>query len=514
MLIVLTTQIMKYQKHSFVFNLFLCLIPSLAFGQWNLDNAYTPVTEVSLDHYASVQDLPGQNPELCLGLAVSGGGSRAQYFGTGVLMELSQLNNQAGENFLSEIDYYSTVSGGGYSIGYYMMVRKIGLLDTQSYFDYWKSEIPYHPEGLQSFVFMPASKFTTLKLFSYERRKKYKNSFPYKVDFDLLKAGSYRSYLDTTVEQIHLGSFFQKKCDTCVAQLPIFVANTTIYPNCERLPLMPHIISDLKIDKSITPKCKFDDDSGYTFPLAFAIAASSAVPGVLPIQRFGFSNSDLSIRVMDGGVVDNLGFRTLFELLLADKSAPKDKRMLIIDCSGLGYRNRYSDQNKKIKLFELLKNSSFFTVESKNLIAEETINSLEKANNIPEENDLVLGMQHIREKIKNDLTDAERKQLDKYRKRWKITEKLKNSVFEDMYLELARSYDVPTTKKDPPVRLGSGITSMKLLNSSNLQKALIYEMASHVITKVKIDEWEQEVLMLAGRLLVCENSGAILKLLD
>ena len=123
-------------------------------------------------------------------------------------------------------------------------------------------------------------------------------------------------------------------------------------------------------------------------------------------------------------------------------------------------------------------------------------------------------MQHIREKIKNDLTDAERKQLDKYRKRWKITEKLKNSVFEDMYLELARSYDVPTTKKDPPVRLGSGITSMKLLNSSNLQKALIYEMASHVITKVKIDEWEQEVLMLAGRLLVCENSGAILKLLD
>ena len=51
-------------------------------------------------------------------------------------------------------------------------------------------------------------------------------------------------------------------------------------------------------------------------------------------------------------------------------------------------------------------------------------------------------------------------------------------------------------------------------NASNVQKFLILEMASQVITKVKIGSIEQESLMLAGRLLILENKEAIVKLLD
>ena len=122
------------------------------FGQWNYDNSYAPIDSVSVAPYASVQDIPGQDSKLCLGLAISGGGSRAQYFGTGVLMELSKVSNSNEKNFLNEVDYYSSVSGGSYAIGYYMMVRKIGLLKTQTYFDYWNNgvnPIPYHKDGLR-----------------------------------------------------------------------------------------------------------------------------------------------------------------------------------------------------------------------------------------------------------------------------------------------------------------------------------------------------------------------------
>lgn len=494
------------------------------FGQWNYDNSYDPIEAVSVAPYASVQDIPGQDSELCLGLAISGGGSRAQYFGTGVLMELSKVRHPNGKNFLNEVDYYSSVSGGSYAIGYYMMVRKIGQLKAQTYFDYWNNgviPIPYHKDGLQSYVGVTSSPLAAFKLRSYEKRKKYKGSFPETIDYELLKGGNYRKVLGDTVPQLHLDDFFTPKCDTCKATSPIFVPNTTIYPNCERFPLMPHIIEDLKINKSIIPYYEFKDasgkldDTGYRFPLAFSIAASSAVPGILPISKFGMSNSDLALRVVDGGIVDNLGYQTLFELLISDNTIKKNKKMLVIDCSGVGDQNRYTDSKDRIKMFENLTETSFFTVASKSLVAKKSIDLLFKADTIPHENYQLLGMQDIREKIKKNLTDSDKKKIEEYKHRWKIKKKLKKSQFNEMYWELSESFGKGKyCRKCSAVYLGSIITSQKLINASNAQKFLILELASQVITKVKIRSIEQESLMLAGRLLILENKEAIVKLLD
>lgn len=505
---------MKLNITQVTFLLLFAQITLQSYGQWNYDNSFESIQKVSVSPYASVQDIPGQDSQLCLGLAISGGGSRAQYFGTGVLMELSQLSNKNEKNFLTEVDYYSTVSGGSYAIGYYMMVRKTGLLKDQSYFNFWNTDIPYSGDGLQSFVDVPASPRTITKLPFYERRKKYNNSFPQRIDEELLKANISPKKLGTTIPQLHLDDFFTPKCDTCKATSPIFVANTTIYPNCERFPLMPHIISDLKINRSIIPRCEFTDDSGYSFPLAFAIAASSAVPGILPISKFGTSDSDMALRVVDGGIVDNLGYQTLFELLLSDKSIKENKKMLIIDCSGVGYQNRYSKSTKRIKILENLRNTSFFTVASKNLVAKESIDLLVRADSIPTENYQLLGMQDIREKLKKNLTDADKTAIDEYKNRWKIKKELKTSQFSEMYFELAKIFGKKICPKCPAIYLGSIITSQELANASNVQKFLIYEMASQVITKVKIRSTEQEVLMLAGRLLILENKEAIVKLLD
>jgi len=82
----------------------------------NFDANYKPIARVTLTGYKSVQsrDIKRQNPNIALGVSIAGGGSRAQYFGTGVLLGLEEIASKEtpSSNFLQEIDYFSTVSGG------------------------------------------------------------------------------------------------------------------------------------------------------------------------------------------------------------------------------------------------------------------------------------------------------------------------------------------------------------------------------------------------------------------
>ena len=70
--------------------------------------------------YRSVQDRPSQDPEMAVAVAISGGGYRAANFGLGVLLALEKLPMPSGQNVLSEVDYFSTVSGGGFPVGAYI----------------------------------------------------------------------------------------------------------------------------------------------------------------------------------------------------------------------------------------------------------------------------------------------------------------------------------------------------------------------------------------------------------
>src|SRR6187402_95381 len=88
---------------------------------------YSSIPAVSLNDYKSVQERNTrfQNPNIALGIAISGGGSRAQFFSMGVLLGLEEIQeNYQQRNFLNEIDYFSTVSGGCYSAGYYLTILK------------------------------------------------------------------------------------------------------------------------------------------------------------------------------------------------------------------------------------------------------------------------------------------------------------------------------------------------------------------------------------------------------
>lgn len=78
---------------------------------------------INLDGYANVQTRPGQDEDLTLVVAISGGGYRAANFALGALLALEQVEYGDGSNLLNEVDYFSTVSGGGLAAAAATMAR-------------------------------------------------------------------------------------------------------------------------------------------------------------------------------------------------------------------------------------------------------------------------------------------------------------------------------------------------------------------------------------------------------
>ena len=79
---------------------------------------------VDLKEYANVQSRPGQRSDVAVAVAISGGGMRAANFAAGVLkaLEATEVRGAGGgkSNLLREVDYFSTVSGGGLAAGSYI----------------------------------------------------------------------------------------------------------------------------------------------------------------------------------------------------------------------------------------------------------------------------------------------------------------------------------------------------------------------------------------------------------
>ncbi|MEI7836280.1 MAG: hypothetical protein WCK05_07690, partial [Planctomycetota bacterium] len=87
----------------------------------HLHEAGAPFREVGVDlsPYQSVQQRAGQDPAAGMALACSGGGMRAANLVAGVLLGLEELKKEPGSNANAprEVDYFSSVSGGGMGVG-------------------------------------------------------------------------------------------------------------------------------------------------------------------------------------------------------------------------------------------------------------------------------------------------------------------------------------------------------------------------------------------------------------
>jgi predicted acylesterase/phospholipase RssA len=452
------------------------------------DNRYKAIPKVETSIYKSPQERNGQDSQSALGLAISGGGSRAQYFGLGVLIGLDEVK-QGNKTFLNEIDYFSTVSGGGFAVGYYFALLKNGILKDKTLFDFWKSDD--RKIALQEFLFKDAKAFSILKLSRYEKNR-ISNPYPKMIDYELLQNG--KSYKGNKITRLFLKDFFIPAASEKKVTMPMFVTNGTIYNNGERLPFMPHILHNLKIDGSLLPEESFTIDDGYGLPLSYAITGSAAFPGVLPMLKFSINgNQDSVIRVIDGGAVDNLGFTTLYELLHSDKLDNSNKKALIVDCGGFG-KEIQQQKNGRISIPKLLKKSLLYTVDINLLYSDNNMKYLAKYYDLKESNINRIGFSTIKNKFVELESMADTNTLKSHNE-LKVKIKKGKMDWEDVYRDFVSS-DV---LKSYTVNNLSEIPSDRFPNFTMRDVFELYELASQVETKIKIYPWEKEILILAGR---------------
>jgi hypothetical protein len=333
---------------------------------------------VDLTGYKSPQQRTGeQDANLALSIAISGGGFRASNFAAGVLAGLEQINPPADKsgNCLGQVDYFSTVSGGGFTASTYFSSLYDYMRFTGSIEGYSFSKVL-----LQN----PLSKLPTVKKdktvmqnYSYDPTVKRHLQGFYPDDINRLvsdilnwlfrnfkKGGKFERIIDDTFlgykfrqlklqslneksdsVSLRLGDVFVRKDDPNEVRFPMWAANAAAYENGVLFPFMPDhlklygIIEYRHREKQVRyqPEKQNYDNFLYNVPLSVGVMASANFPGAtLPTTlRSNMDPKNPYLHLFDGGLADGMACITAVRLLEneQDKRVSR-KAMIVIDAYG------------------------------------------------------------------------------------------------------------------------------------------------------------------------------------
>ena len=331
---------------------------------------------ISLGEYKPVQQrVGGQDPELAVAVAISGGGHRAGNFGMGVLLGLEQLKRDAkaggggGANALSEVDYLSTVSGGGLCAAAYV----------SSLFDYQFFGGP--PEGY-SLAQALADDGAKTPLARQTTDPDLRANLQYNYVDEIIRG----ALTIVTAGRVHRGDFLENSFDDRIlgrlwrmrklnappapdsppsaatrdaslrlsdifipledadrpVRLPYWAANAATYENAAIFPFTPeHLrLYDIRgyTHRLMQVRGDADANSGagekafaYEAPLAVGLTASGTFPVLIPActLQSGMDRANPYLHLVDGGLADTFGAMTAIRMLRQDK-APR-KVLIVID---------------------------------------------------------------------------------------------------------------------------------------------------------------------------------------
>lgn len=452
-----------------VFCLVLC---SLSCNKYiNLDRSQfvkdgESVPTVDLNYYKSVQDRPNQDSSLAVAVAVSGGGSRAMNFAVGIMLGLEQIKTSATEDALDQIDYLSTVSGGGFAGGAY-----ISSLYEHNLFD---KSVPY---SFKEYVDKQikndlAISFTGFLVRGFFNPKVWFSVLDYgdvlEQNIDNHVLGFNRIRQQTNDQSITLGDLFiAKDSIQTPVSYPMHFTNSTTMSTMAIFPFSPDILKRYGIE-GYTHRMKTykGGQNPFEIPLSVGIKASGSFPVLVPNStlKSNYDEERPYLHIMDGAMTDNQGYYTAIQVLSQDKS-PK-KVLLLIDADASGNLYTFSEKQGNIGAF-----TTFFSLASSGLYAR-------------------------RSTIRRDLqTIGQRFDI--------------NPIFMGFYtliegLPIPQNLPKKIKTKESQKRLialleenkGKGVEQI-----SNVDRHILYELLVNIGTKYTIEPDEQELLFLAGQLI-------------
>ena len=353
---------------------------------------------VDLSTYSSPNDRPGQDPKKLVIVCASGGGSRAASFTTGIMLELEKIgieqHTKITSNVLDEIDYFSTVSGGGWGassyLAYLYMKDRYSTPKYQDAISRYNSSLPSKDFKRLSVEHYPTFNSYESYLANRADFRYYKGQIPLILTFwfgaaksdmkmtNRLNAGylgrSYRrevessiwnhmypgaTFREDSVSSITLGDVFKKKGDP--SYMPMLITNATNIDNYKLIPFTPDRLEYWGVKQYRHYMSKdFQDvnnavDLGQ-IPLASGTKASSGIPFGMSCSTFpatkrdNYSNRDIDyyLHLQDGGIIDQQGMHSAKSILLQnpDIKDKKNRIVLIIDASSSGIDNKKKFKKK------------------------------------------------------------------------------------------------------------------------------------------------------------------------
>lgn len=421
------------------------------------------VPTVDLGYYKSVQERPGQDSSLVVALAISGGGARAANFGMGIMLGLEQIELAGGRNALAEVDYLSTVSGGGFAAGAYVAA----LYDH----DYYRRPEPFRLShylerqirGDLAFDYAGVLLRANLDPRLWFSRSDDGDALERAIDEQVLGFGRRRKNFGPKAPSLLLGDLFVPEGSSHPVRFPLHIANSSTLNTMHIFPFSPDILQCYQIS-GYTHRLRIvrdDELDPYQLPLSVGIKASGSFPVLISNSTLRSQHSPERpyLHLIDGAMTDNIGHYTALELLKQEPDY-RQKALLIIDADAIG--NRYTFSKREAAVFSL----------------------------------------KVMARLPSSGLDARRATLDKDLREICTQRDIHPVIFS--FNILLHNNEAPLPEafewKAEQQRLIRVLKGHPL--PSNEDKQILYELLTNIHTKYSITKAEQELLLLSGQLIV------------
>lgn len=286
--------------------------------------------------------------KIFIALASSGGGYRASFITLGVLLEFERLTSpNSKKNLLNDIDLYSTVSGSGLTVGYYL-----SHLYNNTDFDLNKNIESILEHDLKTHKENALRTNLDKMLFNQDKQK---------------IQSHIKNLLRTDKGQLKLRDIFIDNKDTKKSRIPLWLINATIFQNMEGISITPNNLEKLGVDKNRSRLMNVSE----------AIMASMAYPMAIPPLQLESKSCGYKcyIYLVDGGIYDSTG---IMPILAASKQAKNHKKLLIIIDSSENMTTPFSKSSKPPNPFDMLEKLPSMVTENQSQRARYAVNLLPK----------------------------------------------------------------------------------------------------------------------------------------
>lgn len=433
-----------------------------------------PSPTIALDAYQSVQLRPEQDEDLALVLCISGGGARAANLGMGILWGLEEIQLSPKGHVLNEVDYFSTVSGGGFAAGAYLSARYDQLQQKEA--DSFSLE-----EALEEFIRDDLKRSYVWPL--VKSNVNIALLFTPIDDGDALEKaidnhvlGYRRRRQNDTPYSLRLGDLFVPAGSSRCPRLPMHITNSSTVLGIRIFPFVPNVLEAYQINgyshrmRRYYPESTFDP---FSIPLAVGIKSSGSFPVLISntTLRSSYHPERQFLHLMDGAMSDNLGVYTALDIIKQETTTRKV--LFVID----------AEADNNINTF------------SKN---ESAIWSLKVAASLPGS-----GLYARKAILTREFED--------------LIEPLGGEMVYFGFQVLLWDNEAPPPpridpKKEYPRLLAS--LRQKPYDLGPADRQILYELLTAIATKYSIKKDEQELLLRAGRLLAHLQGDAILRALE